>query len=198
MQQHGDMARRDAELASSLVTGELLEHTQRDDVSMRVAELGHTARELSDVERLRELLVDWHGGRAWLDVVDVIVRPREMMPAPQISRRIANDHGKHAGCRLGLLAQHIDIGAAEQRVKRILHDVEGIRGAHAFAAGERGEPTGMVPGQARDPVTTAALHGHRGAGTADHYSVAPGQLAARGMFAPSLGMPGWGPALSGQ
>ena len=52
----------------------------------------------------------------------------------------------------------VRVGARDQCMKRILHDVECIGGTHTFAPCERSKSTRMVTGQHGDPVSTTARH----------------------------------------
>jgi len=80
-----------------------------------------------------------------------------VVAAPQIPRRVADDRDQHA---FGLRRLGAQILADEQGVERVLDDIERIRGARALAAGDRGEPAGVIARQAADPVgTTARAHG---------------------------------------
>jgi hypothetical protein len=45
VEQHGDVARLDAELARDVLARSVLEHAQRDDGALDVGEPGHAARE---------------------------------------------------------------------------------------------------------------------------------------------------------
>jgi hypothetical protein len=84
------------------------------------------------------------------------------MPAAQVARGVADDHGEQAGGVVGPRAERRDVGAREQGVKRILYDVERVGRPQALAARHASKPAGMVARQPGDPVAAAASDGRRG------------------------------------
>ncbi len=128
-------------------------------MAVHVAELRHAADELRRGHRLRERVGRGRRRRGEAGVVDIDVRPRVIVAAAQVARGVAHDRPEQARRVVGTRAQRDRIGSAEQRVERVLDQIERVRGARAFTARDAREPACVVAREPGDPVATAAsLH----------------------------------------
>jgi hypothetical protein len=99
---------------------------------------------------------------------------------PQVTRRVADDHREQARRVRGPSAQLSDIRPSQERVKRVLNDVQSVSRAHTLAASDSGEPAGVIAREPGDPVATTAMlmrtgrrrHADHGSGgdAARHYN----------------------------
>jgi 2-keto-3-deoxy-L-rhamnonate aldolase RhmA len=156
MEQDGDVVGGEAERLGRLFSGDLLEHAQRDDLAMDVAQLRHATDELVRGDGVGERVV---GARRAGDEVaggDVEVGAGEVVAPPQVAGGVAHDGGEQARRVVGQIAQAVDVGAGQEGVERILDDIERVGGAGAFAARDGGESTGVVARESGDPVAAAA------------------------------------------
>ncbi len=129
---------------------------------MDVTEPRHAATELLRRDRMVECFVGCRSIRREVRGLDIDMRPRMVMPAPQVARGIAGDRREHASRVIGPVTQCIAIGAAKQRVERVLDDIERIGRVDALAPRNPGQPACMGACQSRDPVTATtagSVHG---------------------------------------
>src|SRR5438132_1194876 len=89
-------------------------------------------------------LVLWRDGRE----VGRGVRARAMVAAPQVARGVLDDRHEHAR-DVRALAQ---IATREERVKRVLHDVERLGGGETLATGQRGELARVIARERGDVI----------------------------------------------
>src|SRR5262249_33792682 len=104
--------------------------------------------------------------RVRLDGVDRLVRAGNVMQPPLVARRIPYDCGQKARVRpvpsgqLAALRQH------EERAEGVLHAIDGVLGAKAFATGDPRELGALDTDYARERVEHVSLfgRGHRSLG----------------------------------
>ena len=81
-----------------------------------------------------------------------------MVPSPGVAGAVADDRGQDAGRIVGLLAERRHVGPLEQRVKRVLHDVERVDRRDTLAARDPRQAAGVVACEMAHPVCTTAVH----------------------------------------
>lgn len=159
MQQHRDVTRGEAERFRGFVAGELLEHAQRHHVAMHVTQARHAAFELRHLERGGERFVGRGRSTGERRGLDIHVGPRTVVAPPQVARAVPDDRGEHAHRVLRTVAEARGIVARDQHLERVLDDIERVGRAHALAARDVCEPTGVATREGRDPVSTATCSG---------------------------------------
>ena len=196
VQQHRDVTGVTPSASRGFVARQLLEHAQRDDVAMRrspslamqptscaavsacsSASSGAGSRAASASRRHRRVAWRDRGGGAGL---------RAALRTIADSTRAASS---------GLSRSAGESSRADQRVKRVLHDIERIGGGDAFVARDRGESARVVAGEVGDPVSAAASYDICPTWRSLQSRERPPESITRYLL-DAAGMLGWGPALS--
>ena len=140
MQQHIHVVARDSHRTRDVLARPLLQQTQRDHGSLRVAKPSHARPQPYVLLRLCDESL---GVGEFVDEVDAVqrhVRPCAMMSPPAVARGIAYDSGDvgRQACALG-----IDVSfqqRPEHRAQTFLHTLDCVLGTQTLAARERDPP----------------------------------------------------------
>ncbi len=128
------MASRDPEDAGDVFPVSLFEHPKRHDRLLRVTQSIDARAQANGLLGFLDPFVRPRVVRR-LDLVDRVVRLREMVPAPFVSRRVAYDAGqKLARGRLAFL------GKPQIRAECIMHAIDRILTCQTFAPRQLSQP----------------------------------------------------------
>jgi thioredoxin len=153
------MIGRYAERIRDVLAGLLVEHPQRHNGTLDGAELLDARPKPDVLFGACDRLVGAGPARVGqLHAVDVLVRPRDEMPAPAVSRDVARDRHQHRATVVTIEGERFALRQLEERTERLLHTVDRVLGRHPLRPGDRGEGPALRPRQARERFEDV-LHG---------------------------------------
>lgn len=139
MEEHVDVAARDAERARHVFAVALFEHAERDDRALRVAQARDAGAEPHVIFGAREGVVE-PSGVDGLVVLEWNVRARDVVLAAFVSRGVLHDAREERAVRR-FDRQVPGDRALEKRAECILYAIDRVFLAEPFATRERREPT---------------------------------------------------------
>lgn len=153
MQNHGDVSGGGPEQIRDAFSRVILQEAQGDDPTLKLTQALHAAERLYVLFRLRNQRLDrflvvrqltQHLGIAEMG-------PCPIVPAPAVSRVIANQHGEQLAAVLQLVCQAFGVREIEEGRERLLHGIQRILGVQAFLSSDDDQLGAVVPNQPGHP-----------------------------------------------